>query len=42
MTQKSLETLRHKQREIRVEVAPVPNSQDAREAYHQGWRTRQV
>ncbi|MGH8140931.1 MAG: vanillate/3-O-methylgallate O-demethylase [Steroidobacteraceae bacterium] len=30
---------RHKQLEIRVEVAPVPYSRQAREAYHQGWRT---
>jgi vanillate/3-O-methylgallate O-demethylase len=31
---------RHKQLEVRVKVAPVPYSRDAREAYHQGWRTR--
>ena len=33
---------RHKQLEIRVKVAPVPYARDAREAYHQGWRTRQA
>jgi vanillate/3-O-methylgallate O-demethylase len=32
---------RHKQLEIRVKVSPVPYAQDAREAYAQGWRTRQ-
>jgi vanillate/3-O-methylgallate O-demethylase len=32
---------RHRQCEIRVKVAPAPYSRDAREAYHQGWRTRQ-
>lgn len=32
---------RHKQCEVRVKVAAVPYSRDAREAYHQGWRTRQ-
>jgi len=32
---------RHKQIEIRVKVAPVPYARDAREAYAQGWRTRQ-
>jgi vanillate/3-O-methylgallate O-demethylase len=32
---------RHKQCEVRVKVAPVPYSRDAREGYHQGWRTRQ-
>jgi vanillate/3-O-methylgallate O-demethylase len=31
---------RHKQCEVRVKVAAVPYSRDAREAYHQGWRTR--
>jgi vanillate/3-O-methylgallate O-demethylase len=31
----------HKQLEIRVKVAPTPYAQDAREAYHEGWRTRQ-
>jgi vanillate/3-O-methylgallate O-demethylase len=30
---------RHKQVEVRVKVSPVPYSRDAREAYHQGWRT---
>jgi vanillate/3-O-methylgallate O-demethylase len=33
---------RHRQCEIRVKVAPVPYSRDAREHYHQGWRTRQT
>jgi vanillate/3-O-methylgallate O-demethylase len=31
---------RHKQLEVRVKVAPVPYGSGAREAYHQGWRTR--
>jgi vanillate/3-O-methylgallate O-demethylase len=31
---------RHKQLEVRVRVAPVPYSRDAREGYHQGWRSR--
>jgi vanillate/3-O-methylgallate O-demethylase len=31
---------RHKQLEVRVKVAPIPYARDAREAYHQGWRTR--
>jgi vanillate/3-O-methylgallate O-demethylase len=31
---------RHKQLDVRVKVAPVPFSRDAREGYHQGWRTR--
>jgi vanillate/3-O-methylgallate O-demethylase len=31
----------HRQTEIRVKVAPVPYSRDARESYAQGWRTRQ-
>jgi vanillate/3-O-methylgallate O-demethylase len=33
---------RHKQLDMRVKVAPVPYARDAREAYHQGWRTRQA
>ena len=33
---------RHKQCDVRVKVAPVPYSRDAREGYHQGWRSRQV
>lgn len=33
---------RHKQTEIRVKVAPAPYSRDARESYHEGWRTQQV
>jgi vanillate/3-O-methylgallate O-demethylase len=32
----------HVQLEIRVKVSPTPYSQDAREAYQAGWRTRQV
>jgi vanillate/3-O-methylgallate O-demethylase len=31
---------RHKQLEVRVKVAPVPYARDAREGYHEGWRTR--
>ena len=31
---------RHKQLEVRVKVSPVPYARDARESYHQGWRTR--
>jgi vanillate/3-O-methylgallate O-demethylase len=31
---------RHKQLEVRVKVAPVPYSRDAREGYHEGWRSR--
>jgi len=30
---------RHRQCEVRVKVAPTPYSRDAREAYHEGWRT---
>jgi vanillate/3-O-methylgallate O-demethylase len=30
---------RHKQMEMRVEVGPTPYGQQARETYHQGWRT---
>jgi vanillate/3-O-methylgallate O-demethylase len=33
---------RHKQTEVRVTVSPVPYAREAREAYHQGWRTRQA
>ena len=32
---------RHKQLEIRVKVAPVPYSRDARENYAESWRTKQ-
>ena len=32
---------RHQQTEVRVRVAAVPYAKDAREAYHQGWRSRQ-
>ncbi|MFC4311788.1 aminomethyl transferase family protein [Steroidobacter flavus] len=32
---------RHRQCEVRVKVAAVPYSRDARETYHSGWRTRQ-
>ena len=31
---------RHTQTEVRVKVAPTPYAKDAREGYHQGWRTR--
>jgi vanillate/3-O-methylgallate O-demethylase len=31
---------KHKQLDVRVKVAPVPYARDAREAYHEGWRTR--
>lgn len=31
----------HRQCEIRVKVAPAPYSRDAREKYHDGWRSRQ-
>jgi vanillate/3-O-methylgallate O-demethylase len=31
---------RHTQTEVRVKFAPVPYARDAREGYHQGWRTR--
>ena len=30
---------RHKQIEMRVEVGPTPYASQARETYHQGWRT---
>jgi vanillate/3-O-methylgallate O-demethylase len=33
---------RHKQTEIRVKVSPAPYARDARESYHEGWRTRQT
>ena len=33
---------RHTQTEVRVKVAPTPYAKDAREGYHQGWRTRQA
>ena len=33
---------RHKQLEVQVKVSPVPYARDAREAYQQGWRTRQA
>jgi vanillate/3-O-methylgallate O-demethylase len=33
---------RHKQLDVRVKVAPVPYAREAREAYHEGWRTRQA
>ena len=32
---------RHKQLEVRVRVSPVPYAREVREAYHEGWRTRQ-
>jgi vanillate/3-O-methylgallate O-demethylase len=30
---------RHKQFEVRVKVSPAPYARNAREAYHEGWRT---
>ena len=33
---------RHRQMEVRVKVAPAPYARDAREAYHEGWRTRRT
>ncbi|WP_116810158.1 vanillate/3-O-methylgallate O-demethylase [Steroidobacter cummioxidans] len=33
---------RHTQLEVRVKVAPVPYARDAREGYHQGWRSKQA
>ncbi|WP_129774402.1 vanillate/3-O-methylgallate O-demethylase [Peristeroidobacter soli] len=33
---------RHRQCEVRVKVAEIPYSRDARETYHTGWRTRQA
>lgn len=33
---------RHRPVAVRVKVAPVPYAREARETYHQGWRTRQV
>jgi len=33
---------RHKPLDVRVKVAPVPYARDAREGYHEGWRTRQA
>ena len=32
---------RHKQLDVRVKVAPAPYAREARESYHQGWRSRQ-
>lgn len=32
---------RHTQTDVRVRVAPTPYAHDAREGYHQGWRSRQ-
>jgi len=32
---------RHRQCEVRVKVAPVPYSRDARDSYHSGWRNAQ-
>jgi vanillate/3-O-methylgallate O-demethylase len=31
---------RHRQLDVQVKVAPVPFARDAREGYHEGWRTR--
>jgi vanillate/3-O-methylgallate O-demethylase len=33
---------RHTQLDVRVKVAPVPYARDARETYHQGWRSKQA
>ena len=33
---------RHKQLDVRVKVSPVPYARSAREAYHEGWRSRTV
>jgi vanillate/3-O-methylgallate O-demethylase len=33
---------RHKQLDVQVKVSAVPYARDAREAYHEGWRTRQA
>ena len=33
---------RHQQTEVRVRVGPTPYARDAREGYHQGWRSRQA
>ena len=33
---------RHKQVEVRVKVSPVPYARDAREGYHEGWRSRRA
>jgi vanillate/3-O-methylgallate O-demethylase len=33
---------RHRQCEVRVKVAPVPYSRDARDSYHAGWRSIQT
>jgi len=32
----------HKQLDVRVKVSPVPYARSAREAYHEGWRSRTV
>jgi vanillate/3-O-methylgallate O-demethylase len=37
---KKITVEKHKQLDVRVKVAPVPYARDAREAYHEGWRTR--
>ncbi len=33
---------RHRQLDVRVRVSPVPYARDAREGYHEGWRTKQA
>jgi vanillate/3-O-methylgallate O-demethylase len=33
---------RHRQLDVRVRVSPVPYAREAREAYHEGWRTGQA
>lgn len=32
---------RHQQTQVCVKVSPVPYARDARESYHEGWRSRQ-
>ncbi len=33
---------RHKQLDVRVKVSPVPYAREVREAYHEGWRSKQA
>jgi hypothetical protein len=42
MSQQTLETLlKSAGNTVDMKVAPVPYARDAREGYHEGWRTRQ-
>jgi len=41
-TRKTTVERHNKQLEVRVKVSPVPYARDAREGYHEGWRTRSV